>query len=876
MSVERPETEARLSRARRHVARQARRARLALALERTARAFWPFAFAVVALFALMLIGVLQALPPWLHWTLLLAGGGAVAALLVLGALRWRAPSRAEARARLDESAPERPVAALDDQLALGAETPGAQALWRAHLARMAERAARARARPADLRLSPFDRFALRHAALILLAIGVLSALGGGPRLADALRPQSATAAAPAGPSLEAWASPPPYTGAPPIYLTDRAGGEVVRLPEDTEITLRVFDVDAPPVVSGEAARFDFTQTDGAWSAVAPLRSSGALAVDAEGAALADWTFEAVPDAPPEVAFTQPATRARSGALQFAFTAEDDYGVVSAEALVALDPAADEPFMGYARNSVFEPIAFPLPLPLTGAAEAVEEAVVEDLAAHPWAGLPVAITLVAEDGAGQQGLAREAVPLPHRVFVDPLARAIIEQRRLLAWSLDAGPRVRDVLTAVAAHPEDILDDMGAYLALSTAIRRLGNSLEDDRLAEETPGIAELLWEAALRIEDGDLSDAERRLRQLQQELSDALEEGASEDEIARLMDELRQAMAEYLQQLAQEALRDQADGQPPPPMDPDQQMMSQRDLEEMLNALEEALRGGMEELARQMLRELQQMLENLQMAQPGQQQGQGQGNQAMQQLQDMIGEQQGLADRSFDALRQGRQGQGRQGQGQGQGQQGQGQQGQGQQGRQGQGQGQQGQGQQGQPGPGQPGQGQPGQGQGQGPGQGQGLGGIARDQEALRRLLDDLRAQTPGQGGAGDPLGRAERSMGAARDALEEGDADAALQEQVEALDALREGAQELAQQLAQSGQAQQSGQAGPAGDVEETDPFGRPTASEGPMDGRSVRVPDAEALKRARELLDEIRRRAGERLRPEQERDYLRRLLERF
>jgi hypothetical protein len=119
-------------------------------------------------------------------------------------------------------------------------------------------------------------------------------------------------------------------------------------------------------------------------------------------------------------------------------------------------------------------------------------------------------------------------------------------------------------------------------------------------------------------------------------------------------------------------------------------------------------------------------------------------------------------------------------------------------------------------------------------------------------------------------------MGSARDALEQGDADGALDSQVDALDALREGAQELAQQMQQSGQSQQAGREGRSGDVRDEDPFGRPTATDGPMDGDSVRVPDAEIMKRARELMDEIRRRAGERTRPPEELEYLERLLDRF
>jgi uncharacterized protein (TIGR02302 family) len=713
----------------------------------------------------------------------------------------------------------------------------------------------ARAPRPDARLDERDPRALRHAALLALAAGLIAQIGdGGARLSEALRPVGAAAATAQARaiSIEAWASPPVHTGVAPLYLTDRvADSGPIALPADTEIVLRVFDATEPPVLSAPAAAAAagagfVDQGAGAWSATLKLARSGGIAVN--DGDLASWSFEAIPDAPPTIAFSEPPSAARSGALQFGFETADDYGVVSARAEIALDAAAAPPLDGVAANTVFEGASFELPLPLTGDAQSAAETVTQDLIAHPFAGLPVVIALIAEDGAGQTARTETRVTMPGRRFTEPLARALIEQRRHLAWSVDAGPRISRVLTAVTAFPEDIFADAGAFLTVRSAQRRLDAALESNGLAAEAAGIAELLWLAALRIEDGDLSDAEKRLRDLQQELSDAIERGAPEDEIAKLMDELRAALNDYLRQLAEQAQRDQADGAQPQPIDPDQ-TLSQQDLMDMLDRLEEAMRGGMQEMARQMLQQLQQLLENLRMAQPGQQnqgQGQGQGDQTMQQLQEMIDRQQGLADRSFDALRRGRQGQ--------QGQQGQGQQG--QQGRQGQGR----------------------QGKGDAPGGDQpgGLGDIARDQEGLRRLLEDLRNGLPGQGG-GEALGRADDSMGAARDGLEQGDADQALQDQVEALDALREGARDLAQQMqGQQGQARQAGREGQSGDARDEDPFGRPSATNGPLDGDSVKVPDASAMKRARELMDEIRRRAGDRTRPTGELDYLNRLLDRF
>jgi hypothetical protein len=60
------------------------------------------------------------------------------------------------------------------------------------------------------------------------------------------------------------------------------------------------------------------------------------------------------------------------------------------------------------------------------------------------------------------------------------------------------------------------------------------------------------------------------------------------------------------------------------------------------------------------------------------------------------------------------------------------------------------------------------------------------------------------------------------------------------------------------------------------DPFGRPMSSNNLFDQGDVQIPDASILQKSREILDELRRRAGERARPMIELDYIERLLKRF
>ena len=104
-------------------------------------------------------------------------------------------------------------------------------------------------------------------------------------------------------------------------------------------------------------------------------------------------------------------------------------------------------------------------------------------------------------------------------------------------------------------------------------------------------------------------------------------------------------------------------------------------------------------------------------------------------------------------------------------------------------------------------------------------------------------------------------MEEAERALEQGELGGALALQDEAIEQIREAAGELAEALmAEQGQG-------------ETDPLGRGQGGRGPGD---VDVPSEAERQRARDILEELRRRAAEQGRPQEELDYIERLLERF
>ncbi len=811
-------------------------------------------------FLVSLLGVWPLLGPTVHLGLLWAFAISFVAAVV-PVLRVRAPTPEEAQRRLEERSgvPHRPATALKDQPA-GETGPAALALWQAYRRRMAAVISKLKPGTPNPRTDRFDPFALRALLGLLLLVAVTAHWGQmRERIATAFDLRaSATAAAL---RVDAWISPPVYTGKPPITLVSgpvaadsASSGQGWEVPEGSELTIRVNN--AAPEDLRLSLDADGKDEDIALDAAGEGGSPGVATVkhalswsqtatlSHHGQVVASWPITVTPDEPPVIELSQEPVETQRKAVKLAYKARDDYGLASATAEFKLLDDEGEPRL---RDG---PWAAPeVALPLSGAdAKSVENQTFKDLTAHPWAGLPVEVMLRARDRAGQNGYSeRYRFTLPAREFTKPMARAVIEQRR----NLVSNPRdVRDVvriLDALTIGADKFFDDKVVYLGLRSAYWRLVN----DTGIESVKSVVDQLWKIASRIEDGDLSDAEERLRQAQEALREALEEDASPEEIERLMQELRTALSEFLQEMAERAQRQAGEMSEMPPIDPSQ-MLSAQDLNKMLQDIEDLAKTGSRDMAQQMLSQLRNMLENLRAGQPGESQQAQQMMEMLKQFSEIVQQQQRLLDETYRARREG-QGQGQQQQGQ-QGQRGQ-QFGQGQMNQRGQGQGQQGQGQGGQ------GRGRLGE-----------LGGQQRElREALRQLMERMRqsgGQVPGElDGAGE-------AMGEAGEALGQGDGQRATQQQTLALDRLRQGAQNMAQQILQQFGQQRMGAMGPG--MRGRDPLGRPQRNQGADTGDSVEIPDEFSVERAREILRELRRRLGDPSRPSIELEYLERLIERF
>ena len=886
------------------------RAKLALIFEQIWRRVW-LVLAIVGLFTLVsLLGLWDQLPALAHKIVL--GMFAVAiGLALLSVFIIRLPTRSDAIRRIEQisNIPHRPASSYEDTMTGASADPETQALWTAHRKRLAALFDRLRVGKPRPRADRYDPFALRALLMLLIAAGLgfvgfqsLDRIKTAFQFADSINLASVR--------LDAWVSPPTYTTRPPVMLSDGAIPvaqsedakqepavlKPVVVPSGSTLVVRVTGLGAQRAEVATYSSESFEDESKAHS-IAPEKSvtggdvqefrskvgeETMVRVTTKSGQLAKWYISVIPDKLPTIKLTAKPVRTPRGSMKLAYEVLDDYGLTGAvahfeDAESGTVPAANS--NGVGRPVVTpprkrKPLEMKLRLPGAKNKDGLAQTYL-DFAPTPWAGRRAIMTLRAKDVAGQTGVSPGIeIVLPERKFTKPLARAVIEQRRKLFD--DPNVRRREVtlaLNALTTEPEDFFEDLRVYLSLRSVFHRLQRSGAPDQIKQSI----DQLWHTALRIEEGDLSDAERRVREAQDKLAKALEEGASEEEIKKLMQELRQAMNDFMDQMAkqnQEQQRDFTQGN-----DPNNQSVNQNDINEMMRNIEELAKNGAREQAPKMLSQMRDMMERMQRG--GQQNAQQARQQqqtmkALRKLGGMVGDQQQLMD---DTHTQQHRGQGnmpgqRQGQQQAPGQVGPGQRGQprsGQSNQRGMGLGQQ----QNQYGRGMQ-RGQRGQG-GQGGQSGQqnpqaSAQELAERQRQLREQLSELQRRLSEQGiGQPQQLENARQAMQNAEQALRNQNLSRAMEEQARALSNMQQGARSMAQDM-MSNSPQRFGKNG----QDRRDPLGRPQRSSGPELGTSVKVPEEIELQRAREIIDELRRRRGEVTRPMLELDYLDRLLRRF
>ena len=657
------------------IARLTFRARALLVWERFAPVL-AFGVAAVLLFmAASFAGIWERIGD--PWRLI----GLLVALWCFGKALWRArtvkrPSASEAARRVehDSGLEHRPFDSVQDT---AARTPNTDtALWDAHSAKAATAAASAlaaRARPA---LAPIDTYYARFIVPCLVVLALMVGTGDNfERLRRSIHPSWMSALDARTAKFDAWIDPPDYTGRPPVYFKTKSQ---LKAPAGSELVARVNGVKDVPrlliVENGRSRRVPITRLGPTSFEARTVLTQSAKARWRIGSAPKLWRIEIEADTAPKVSWNEDPTAGPRDTLDFAYDLTDDFGVTSLS--LALQRVNDLARAGV-EPAETETIELSLGSETVRDAKATAEQL--NLTKHKWAGEKVVARLIARDFKGQVGASEpRTVIVPDKIFISPIAKAAVENRALLLAAkgmvyapvpiLDprvyprfTGPlpqtrierapgsvkRVALLLDIVTDSPVGAFKDPVVYMGLKNVQSRVEQAREMDDLSDAP----EDLWLIAMRAEFGPLGNAKEAMQRAEHALRDGIARRARQREIDTLFTRYNDAVERYMEFLMQSATTVDGDG------NGGGGDRNADEIQALLDAIEEANRLGDTEGARRALAQLAELLENMQIQLT--KGGEGEGGEsddglsddvkeALENLADTIGEQRELQDETREA------------------------------------------------------------------------------------------------------------------------------------------------------------------------------------------------------------------------------------
>lgn len=435
--------------------------------------------------------------------------------------------------------------------------------------------------------------------------------------------------------------PPDYTHRPSLVLwgaeKSRLGG-FLDVPGGSVISAR-YDGAHPPaiVLDGAVQNFEATAAQ-TYTLSVPLPNTArvvSLKIGQEWPWRASWQIKTTADDPPRIDMTAPPEIMKQKTVRLRYEAADDYGLRSiAVRLRPMDGGKAEDLV-IARPGLLK----------------VKRVSYEDLTGMKLSGGRVQLSLVATDDKGQQAETKPMlVTLPSREFRHPMARALIEERQKLL-AADADEQTRNeaigVMAGMARQGQGYGNDPAVLMTLRAGAVRL--ILDPSPAAAQQ--VADLMWQTALRIETGPLGQAQASLREVERDLFDALDRGASADDLMRFVARLQNGLVVLLNELLSARAPD-----PPPVSDrafvlqSEKDYLTREDLQNMLLSVRTAVLNNETDKARAALESLENTLESLQPASPDLSQAQRQLLQQVAVLRDLIQGQRRLLDQMQAFLR----------------------------------------------------------------------------------------------------------------------------------------------------------------------------------------------------------------------------------
>ncbi len=777
------------------------------------RLIWSFGLAALWLGFWTAIIILGLVPEYAVWVVAIVFWFVFTAMMIRGmaSFLWPADNDILRRLEKDSGVAHRPLRDLDDAPVVAPNSVYAKKLWaqwqswkHAHLTRL-------RWPVLWTDLAARDPFGLRFAvALMLIAGFVMSGPASSAHIRATLWPWTLQASE-LRKTIRVTITPPAYTGQAQILIAGPG-----RLPEGQQIIVPEY---SRVKITAEAKWItpDLKMGDETIPFKRVSETSFALEtdmMDSEGITIRQFfiprmrvPYLFVKDQPPVAVVDGSPVALPRGEMRFPMKVTDDYGVAALS--ITARPKTDVKRRPWLNLPYEETRAMTI---RTGKDPVAIKPVV-DFTAHPLAGIEANVVLSVADHAGQTAtLPAIGMTLPERKFENPVAAQIAKIRKELIWT---GPYAAMPMSYAI---ENILYKPGAYnyrMVVTLLLRSSASRLLLDQSDKAVVEVIDLLWAAAMTLEDGNLTEALKSLRQAQEDLNNAIQNMASIEDIQAKMQKLREAMAAYMQSLQKEVQQRMAEGKMSM-LDPEmlEQVINPDLLDQFLGQIEQDLINGDIDKAMEKLSQMQKMMEQMDpsMAQGMPQELQDMSEQ-MQQMQDLIDQQQSLLDKTREQAELMK----------------------------------------------------------------KSSVVTAKDkdeQERLRFKLGEI-MQGVGESFASIPpeMDEAEMAMRQSSKELADNRPDQAAPHQQEALDKLQKGQQQMQQQMAEAIKTMMGFS---FGQNQPTDPLGRSQSNRFNLFNNDVKIPTEAERKRIDDIIETLRERAGDQSRSTQERDYYKRLLQQW
>lgn len=775
-----------------------------------------------------LLRVPDLVPGWLHiLALLIWGATLIWALRRLGRHCWqhRYLPAIDRAVRMIEQRQQIPHRALSTLLLDRPVEGGAADVWDQHIERLRPLLARVRVPLPCADMPAHDPYALRFVPVLAMVLGIVGGVQPLEGLVRWLNPGGVFFDTAPTLSLDAWITPPDYTGLAPIMLaqaqnsfTPQPHAAPLRVPANSVFHGRITASRHTPALVVDRQPYPFAPAgDDAFQIEQPLTEGADLTIKRGHRIWASWPMVMIADQAPTITQLSPPKINQKQQLVLDYAARDDYGLVGLDVDIQLEERIEgtetaPPAVMALGHHLQKDITGPTAL---------------DIVAHPWAGLPVRLSLRAQDALNQRATTPPiAITLPERAFSHPTAKLLMAERRVLTlW-----PRSKRM--AVADHLEQLIADDAALQAQSSAVIALAALNRQLRQEAASAGVADpvieaaqdLLWTIALQLDQQQLEQKSQQLADAQKALEDALADpNTSRAALEPLIDAVEQALYDVHSAIMNElkARLERGETLPELPLEAGQMILDQDAIRNMMNRLRDTVETASRDHAQQMLDNLNKMLEQLQQGMNTPQNADPQQAALQKLFYDLDHLRTSQQNLSRDLSRA-------------------------------------------KPTP-------------------ENMAHLLARQQQLRQKMGDAMLESDALVGMMPPeLGEAEQAMAEAIESLSAKRQGRALTYMAETQDALNkimdslQGGDGMAGMAGRSGQKTGMGVARPLAPAEEgRDPLGRKITQQGSHADQKVTVPGDDA-NLARDILNELRRRAGGMNRPEQERLYLKRLLEQF